>query len=165
MLLDEKIDEVNSLLAVEGAQGRLPARERARTNPAGFAAAHSRPRRLPHHRRETGDDQRVEADGRHDLVDRNAAPLGEGAILNVELDLGLGMLGDRSHWRDDDGDVVGAGTPDLGISGGAEPLERPDPALIADDAVKVWQGQLFAQGGYAPRSARRLASAAAAGGR
>ena len=60
------------------------------------------------------------------------SPRASVAIFDIQFHQGFGMFADKGDGRDDDALVVASGAPDFGIGGGADPLQRSDPALVAD---------------------------------
>ena len=70
-------------------------------------------------------------------ITRHAGLVGEMAVFDVELDQRFGMFRDEGDRHHDQPDPLGAGAADLVIGRGPEPVQRPDAALIADDAVQA----------------------------
>ncbi len=92
---------------------------------------------------ETGDKSRMMTDRRHAPIARNIVSFREMTVFDIELDQGLGVLGDEGDRCDHDGHTVPAGADDFGVGRGSDPFQRPDPALIANDAVEAWHRQRF----------------------
>ena len=63
------------------------------------------------------------------------------AILHIELDQGFRMLGDKRDRRDDYGPSFAPGATNFLIGRGANPAQRPDPALVAHPPIEPWSVQ------------------------
>ena len=59
------------------------------------------------------------------------------AVIEVQLDQSFGMLGNKRDWRHDDRDPVPTRAANLVVGCRTDPIQRPDPTLIADRPIKV----------------------------
>ena len=87
------------------------------------------------------DKGRPDAQSRHADIISDACFLGQVAIFDIEFYQGLGVLGHEGDRHHNHGNALSAGAPQLFISGGADPIQRPDPALITDRPVEIRIGR------------------------
>src|SRR5487761_1217858 len=85
---------------------------------------------------EAADEFRGGADGRRAVIERHAGDARQLAVVAVELDQRLGVLGDEGARRDADAAALAAGHADLVLGGRHQPFERADATLISDAHVE-----------------------------
>ena len=71
------------------------------------------------------------------MIRRHARGFGQIAVIEVELDQGFGMLGNKRDRRHDKRDPVLPRAANLVVGCRTDPFQRPDAALIADRPVEA----------------------------
>src|SRR5579864_2779703 len=87
------------------------------------------------------DEAPIGAHCRHAVIRRDAPRRGEAAIVAVEFDERLRMLGDERDRRDDDSDTLAAGALEFLLDRWSEPGERSDSALKTHPPVEPRPGE------------------------
>ena len=98
--------------------------------------------------------------GRHPHVAGHAGLLGQVAVVDVEFDQRLRMLGHEGDREQHDRDAVPAGAADFLVGVGPDPLQRADAALVADGPIGVRQPKRGRDGARRLRDLRRIGIAA-----
>ena len=83
------------------------------------------------------DEARVGPDCRNPLIRRHAGSRSQIAVIEVQLDQGFGMLGNKRDRRHDEGNPVITRAADLVVGRRTDPFQRPHTTLIADRPIKA----------------------------